>query len=143
MAYKVMDSFLRSCIRIKFLDRHNATYGRKDLFRHMVAMHGKHRYAEGVSVPRTSTGAARPPVGRWTLGKIRPIPQDAMLDRCSQMIAWSVRRLKIHCRLRKLVDVAIDFHDICWYDKDPNMKFMRYSKHKNGTHLFNTLARVT
>ena len=36
----------------------------------------------------------------------------------------------------------MDFHDVCRYDEDPDMKFMRYSKHKNGTHLFNTLASV-
>ena len=40
------------------------------------------------------------------------------------------------------MDVALDFHDICKYDEDPDMRFMRYSKHKNGTHLFNTLASV-
>ena len=67
-------------------------YDQKDLFRHMVAMRGKHGYAEGAShaedvdldgasvplaakimrrappMPRTSTGAARPSRrgdGRW------------------------------------------------------------------------------
>ena len=65
-----------------------------------------------------------------------------MLARCTQVIARSVRRLKRHGLLWKPVYVAIDFHDVCRYDKDPDMKFMRQSKHKNGTHLFNTLASV-
>ena len=62
-----------------------------------------------------------------------------MLSRCNQMMARSVKRLRRHGLLRKPVDIAIDFHDICRYDKNPDMKFMRYSRHKNGTHLFNTL----
>ena len=58
------------------------------------------------------------------------------------MIARSVKRLRRHGLLRKPVDIAIDFHDICRYDKNPGMKFMGYSKHKNGTRLFNALASV-
>ena len=118
-------------------------YGRKDLFRHLVAMRGKHGYAEGAShAEDVDRGSPPLPSGRWTLGRIRSIPEDAMLARCSHMIARSVRRLKRHGLLREPVDVAIDFHDICRYDKNPDIKFMRYSKHKNGTHLFNTLASV-
>ena len=142
-AYKAMGSLFFSCIRIKFSGRHNAMYGRKDLFRHLVAMRGKHGYAEGSSHAEDVDRSSPPlPSGRWTLGKIRSIPEDAMLVRCTHMIARSVRRLKRHGLLREPVDIAIDFHDICRYDKDPNMKFMRHSKHKNGTHLFNTLASV-
>ena len=58
------------------------------------------------------------------------------------MIARSVKRLRRHGLLREPVDIAMDFHDVCRYDEDPNIRFMRYSKHKNGTHLFNTLASV-
>ena len=142
-AYKAMGSLFFSCIRIKFSDRHNAMYDQKDLFRHLVAMRGKHGYAEGASHTEDVDRSSPPlPTGRWTLGKIRSIPEDAMLARCAQMIARSVRRLKRHGLLREPVDIAIDFHDVCRYDKDPDMRFMRYSKHKNGTHLFNTLASV-
>lgn len=38
--------------------------------------------------------------------------------------------------------MAIDFHDVGRYDRNPNMRFMRHSKYKNGTHLFNTLASI-
>ena len=142
-AYKVMGLLFFSCIGIKFSDKHNAMYGQKDLFRHLVAMRGKHGYAVGSSHVEDVDKSGKPlPSGRWTLGKIRSIPEDVMLACCSRMIARSVKRLRRHGLLRGPVDIAIDFHDVCRYDEDPDMKFMRYSKHKNGTHLFNTLASV-
>ena len=58
------------------------------------------------------------------------------------MIARSVKRLRRHGLLWGPVDIVMDFHDVCRYDKDPDMKFMRCSKHKNGTRLLNTLASV-
>ena len=118
-------------------------YGQKDLFRHMVAMRGKHGYAEGSShAEDVDRGSPRLPSGRWALGKIRSISEDAVLAGCSRMIARSVKRLRRHGLLRGPVDVAMDFHDVCRYDKDSDMKFMIYSEYKNGTHLFNTLASV-
>ena len=138
-----MGSLFFSSVKIKFSGRYNAMYGQKDLFRHLVAMRGKHGYAEGASnTEDVDRGSPPLPSGRWTLGKIRSIPEDVMLARCSQMIVRSVKRLRRHGLLRKPVDIAIDFHDICRYDRNPDMKFMRYSKHKNGTYLFNTLASV-
>ena len=65
-----------------------------------------------------------------------------MLARCDRMIMRSMRRLRRHGLFRKPVDLVIDFHDVCRYDKNPNMKFMRHSKYKNCTHLFNTHATV-
>ena len=65
-----------------------------------------------------------------------------MLVSCGRMIKCSMRRLRRHGLLRKPVDIAIDFHDICRYDVNPDMKYMRYSKYKNGTKQFNTLASV-
>ena len=65
-----------------------------------------------------------------------------MLARYDRMIMRSMRRLRCHGLFRKPVDLVIDFHDVCRYDKNPNMKFMRHSKYKNCTHLFNTLATV-
>lgn len=142
-AYKAMGSLFFSCIGISFSDRYNAMYGRKDLFRHLVAMRGKHGYAEGASRAEDVDGSSPPlPSGRWTLGKIRSVPQDKMLARCNRMITRSARRLRRHGLLRRPVTLAIDFHDVCRYDRDPDMKFMRHSKYKNGTHLFNTLASV-
>ena len=118
-------------------------YDRKDLFRHLVAMRGKHGYAESASYTEDVDRSSLPlPSGRWTLGKIRSIPEDVMLAGCTQMIARSVRRLKRHGLLRESVDIVIDFHDICRYDKNPDMKFMRHPRHKNGTHPSNTLASV-
>ena len=58
------------------------------------------------------------------------------------MIRRSAKLLRRHGLLRKPVDLAIDFHDVCRYVKNPNMKFTRHSKYKNGTHLFNTLVTV-
>ncbi len=142
-AYKAMGSLFFSCVGIKFSDRYNARYGREDLFRHLVVMRGKHGYAEGTSNVEGVDASTPPlPSGRWTLGKIRSVPEDRMMARCDRMIRRSVKRLKRHGLFRKPVDLAIDFHDICRYDKNPNMKFMRHSKYKNGTHLFNTLATV-
>ena len=66
--YKAMGSLFFSCIRIKFSGRHNAMYGRKDLFRHLVAMRGKHGYAEGASRAEDSDRSSPPPRrrgGRW------------------------------------------------------------------------------
>ena len=138
-----MGSLFFSCVGIKFSDRYNARYGREDLFRHLVVMRGKHGYAEGTSNVEGVDASTPPlPSGRWTLGKIRSVPEDRMMARCDRMIRRSVKRLKRHGLFRKPVDLAIDFHDICRYDKNPNMKFMRHSKYKNGTHLFNTLATV-
>ena len=131
------------CIGIKFSGRYNAMYGQKDLFRHMVAMRGKHGYVEGSSHAEDIDRGSPPlPSGRRALGRIRSIPEDAMLAGCSQMIWRSVKRLRRHGLLRGPVYIAMNFHDVCRYDRDPDMKFMRYSKHKNGTHLFNTLASV-
>ena len=139
-AYKVMGLFR---VGIKFSTRYNALYGPKDFFRHLVAMRGKHGYAEGSSrAEDIDPNSPNLPSGRWTLGKIRSIPEDKMLIRCGQMITRSIKRLRHHGLLRKPVDVAIDFHNICRYDKNPDMKFMRYSKHKNGTHQFNTLSSI-
>ena len=118
-------------------------YGRKDLFRHLVAMRGKHGYAEGASNVQDVDGHGPPlPSGRWALGKIRSVPEDEMLARCIRMIRRSVKRMRRRGMFRKPVDIAIDFHDVGRYDKNPHMKFMRYSRYKNGTCLFNTLASV-
>ena len=138
-----MGSLFFSSIGIIFSDRYNARYGQQDLFRHLAAMRGRHGYAEGTSNVEDVDGSTPPlPSGRWTLGKIRSVPEDRMLARCDQMIRRAVKRLRRHGLLRKPVELAIDFHDICRYDKNPNMKFMRHSKYKNGTRLFNTLATV-
>ena len=59
-AYEAMGSLFFSCVRIKFSGRHNAMYGRKDLFRHLVAMRGKHGYAEGASHTEDIDRSARP-----------------------------------------------------------------------------------
>lgn len=142
-AYKAMGSLFFSSVGIKFSDRYNARYGRMDLFCHLVAMRGKHGYAESSSNTEDVDAHSPPlPSARWTLGKIRSIPEDKMLARCNRMIARSVRRMRRHGLLRRPVDVAIYFHDVCRYDKNPDMKFMRHSRHKNGTTLFNTLASV-
>ncbi len=111
-AYKAMDSLFFSCIGISFSGRYNAMYGCKDLFRHLVAMRGKHRYAEGTShVEDVDRSNPSLPSGRWTLGKIRSVPEDRMLARYDRMITRSVKRLRCHGLLRKPVDLAIDFHD--------------------------------
>ena len=65
-------------------------------------MRGKHGYVEGSSHAEDVDRNSPPlPSGRWTLGKIRSIPEDAMLARCTQVIARSVRRLKRHGLLRQ------------------------------------------
>ena len=142
-AYKAMGSLFFSSVRFKFSDRYNAMYGKKDLFRHLVAMRGKHGYAEGSSnaecIDKNSPSL---PSGKWTRNKAETVPEDRILASCGRMIKRSVRRLRRHGLLRKPVDIAIDFHDICRYDVNPDMKYMRYSKHKNGTNLFNTIASV-
>ena len=138
-----MGSLFFSCIRIKFSNSYNAMYGQKDLFRHLVAMRGKHGYAEGASnVEQVDRQSPALPSGRWTLGKVRSVPEDEMLACCIRMIKRSVKRLRRHGMFRKPVNIAIDFHDVCRYDKNPNMKFMRHSRYKNGTCLFNTLGSV-
>ena len=130
-------------MRTEFSDMHNAMYGQKNLSGHMVAMRGKHGHAEGASHAEDIDGSGKPlPSGRWTPGRIRSIPEDAMLAGCSQMIWRSVKRLRRHGLLRGPVYIAMDFHDVCRCDKGQDMKFMRYSKHKNGTHLCNTLTSV-
>ena len=142
-AYKAMGSLFFSSIGIIFSDRYNARYGQQDLFRHLAAMRGRHGYAEGTSNVEDVDGSTPPlPSGRWTLGKIRSVPEGRMLARCDRMIRRSVKRLRRHGLLRKPVEPAIDFHDICRYDKNPNMKFMRHSRYKSGTRLFSTLATV-
>ena len=125
------------------MNRYNARYGQENRSLRLVAMRGKHGYSEGAPHVEGIDGSNTSlPPGRWTLGKIRSVPEGRMLARCDRMIRWSVKRLRRHGLLRKPVNLAIDFHDICRYDKNPNMKFMRHSRYKNGTHLFNTLATV-
>ena len=65
-----------------------------------------------------------------------------MPARCSRMIAPPVKRLGRHGLLRKPVYTTMGFHGIRRYDKNPNMEFMGYSKHRNGTRLFNAPAGV-
>ena len=84
-------------------------------------MRGKRGYVEGASHAEGVDRSSPPlPSGRWTLDKIRSMPEDAMLDRCTQMIAPSVKSLRCHGLLRKPVDVAMDFHHIRRYDRDPD-----------------------
>ena len=82
-AYNVMGSLFFPCIRIIFSDRYNTMYGQEDLFHHMVAMRGKHGYAEGASHVEGVNGSSPPLLsGRWTLGKIRSVPENRMLGHC-------------------------------------------------------------
>ena len=122
-AYRATGSPFYSCVRIKFSDGYNAMYGQKDPFCHLVAMRGKHGYAEGSSNAE-DVGRHSPslPSWRWTQNRVESVHEDRMLAGCGRMIARPVKRLRRHGLLRKPVDIATDFHDVCRYDKDPDIK---------------------
>ena len=61
------------------------------------------------------------PSGRWTLGMIRSIPPDQMLVRCTNMIRFTVRRMKKHGMLDGNLHISIDKHLMPRYDKNPDM----------------------
>ena len=115
-AFKLIGPMLVSLLQIKFSERHNALYGKADFFGRLFNMCRHAEYAETArsSDPDGGTGV---PTGRWVRDKIRPIRYDHMLKRCLRVVDRTVRRMRRHGMFRTPVDVAIDKHLVCRYDK--------------------------
>ena len=141
LGFKIIGPMLVSLLQIKFSERCNALYGKADFFGRLFNMC---RHAEYAETARSSDpdGGAGVPTGRWVRDKIRPIRHDHMLKRCLKVVDRTVRRMRRHGMFRKPVDVAIDKHLVCRYDRFDRIVNTIKSKYKRGTCNFNCLATV-
>ena len=138
-AYKIIGPVLFSLLQIKFSDRYNALYGPVHFFERLFGMCRHTEYAETAwsSDPDGGTGI---PTGRWLLDRIRHIRYDYMLKRCQAVTDRTVRRMRRHGMFREPVDIAIDKHLVCRYDRFRRIVNTIKSKPKKGTYNFNCLA---
>ncbi len=138
-AFKIIGPILFSLLQIKFSDRYNALYGPVNFFERVFGMCRHTEYAETAcsSDPDGGTGI---PTGRWLLGRIRHIRYDHMLKRCQAVTDRTVRRMRRHGMFREPVDIAIDKHLVCRYDRFRRIVNTIKSKPKKGTYNFNCLA---
>ena len=91
-------------------------------------------------VPATPDGGTGIPTGRRLLGRIRHIRYDHMLKRCQAVTDRTVRRMRRRGMFREPVDIAIDKHLVCRYDRFRRIVNTIKSKPKKGTYNFNCLA---
>lgn len=138
-AFKIISPILFTLLQIKFSSRYNALYKPIDFFERLFSMCRNTEYAESAnsSNPDDKTNI---PTGKWVLDKIRPIRYDHMLKRCQAITDRTVRKMRRHGMLREPVDIAIDKHLVCRYDKFRKIVNTIKSKSKKGTHNFNCLA---
>ena len=82
------------------------------------------------------------PTSQWILGKMKTVRRDYMLKRCQKVTDRTVRQMRRRGMFRKPVDVAIDKHLVCRYDRIDRIVNTIKSKYKRGTCNFNCLATV-
>ena len=82
------------------------------------------------------------PTSQWILGKMKTVRRDYMLKRCQKVTDRTVRQMRRRGMFRKPVDVAIDKHLVCRYDRFDRIINTIKSKYKRGTCNFNCLATV-
>ena len=138
--FKVIAPLLFSVLQIPFSTRCNVIYGPKDFFARLVEMCNNKEYAE--TAHSSSIGGKRIPTAQWVLGKIRPVRHDYMLKRCQKITDQTVHRMRRYGMFRKPVDVAIDKHLVCRYDKFDKIVNTIKSKYKKGTCNFNCLTTI-
>ena len=141
--FKIQGGVFLPYLNIGFSNWCNTQYGCADLFAHLTAMCRCGASAEGqYRESRKDPKAHCLPSGRWTLGMIRSIPPDQMLVRCTNMIRFTVRRMKKHGMLDGNLHISIDKHLMPRYDENPDMTNLVKSKHNDGTCTFDCLAVV-
>ena len=139
--FKVIGSILCTVLQIEFSTRCNALYGPAEFFGRLFEMCKNREYAE--TVHSSATGDEEEvPTAQWILGRIRTVRRDYMLKRCYNVTDRTVRRMRRHGMFRTPVDVAIDKHLVCRYDKFERIVNTIKSKYKRGTCNFNCLATV-
>ena len=137
--FKLIDSMPVSLLQIKFSERRNTLYGQADVFGRLFNMCRHAEYAETARSSDPDDGAGVL-TGRWVCDKIRDIRHDHILKRCQKMVDRTVRRMRRQGMFRMHVDIAIDKHLVCGYDKFSKIVNTIKSKYKNGTCDFNCLA---
>ena len=110
-------------------------------FGRLFEMCKNREYAE--TVHSSATGdEERVPTAQRILGRIRTVRRDYMLTRCYNVMDRIVRQMRRHGMFRTTIDVAIDKHLVCRYDKFERTVNTIKSKYKRGACNFNYLATV-
>ena len=140
-AFKAIGPILRTVLQIEFSTRCNAMYGPVEFFGRLFEMCKNREYAE--TAHSSATGAEKKtPTSQWILGKMKTVRRDYMLKRCQKVTDRTVRQMRRRGMFRKPVDVAIDKHLVCRYDRFDRIVNTIKSKYKRGTCNFNCLATV-
>ena len=116
-------------------------YGPAEFFGRLFEMCKNREYAETAHSSATG-GEKKTPTSQWILGKMKTVRRDYMLKRCQKVTDRTVRWMRRRGMFRKPVDVAIDKHLVCRYDKFDRIVNTIKSKYKRGTCNFNCLATV-
>ena len=97
------------------------------------------RCARTGSTPRLHSSATgdeeRVPTAQRILGRIRTVRRDYMLKRCYNVMDRTVRQMRRHGMFRTTIDVAIDKHLVCRYDKFERTVNTIKSKYKRNLQL--------
>ena len=140
-AFKAIGPILCTVLQIEFSTRCNAMYGPVEFFGRLFEMCKNREYAE--TAHSSATGDEKnTPTAQWILGRMKTVRRDYMLKRCQKVTDRTVRQMRRHGMFRKPVDVAIDKHLVCRYDKFGKIVNTIKSKYKRGTCNFNCLATV-
>ena len=140
-AFKAIGPILCTVLQIEFSTRCNAMYGPVEFFGRLFEMCKNREYAE--TAHSSATGAEKKtPTSQWILGKMKTVRRDYMLKRCQKVTDRTVRQMRRRGMFRKPVDVAIDKHLVCRYDRFDRIVNTIKSKYKRGTCNFNCLATV-
>ena len=140
-AFKAIGPILCTVLQIEFSTRCNAMYGPVEFFGRLFEMCKNREYAE--TAHSSATGAEKKtPTSQWILGKMKTVRRDYMLKRCQKVTDRTVRQMRRRGMFRKPVDVAIDKHLVCRYDRFDRIVNTIKSKYKRGMCNFNCLATV-
>ena len=139
--FKVIGPILCTVVQIEFSTRCNAMYGPAKFFGRLFEMCKNTEYAETVhsSAIRDEEGM---PTAQRMLGRIKIVRRDCMSRRCCNVTDRTVHRMRRHGMFRSPIDVAIDKHLVCRYDKFERIVTTIKSKYKRGTCNFNCLTTV-
>lgn len=140
-AFNIISPILFTMLQLKFSNRYNAVHGPTEFFSRLFEMCQNKEYAETANSSDPNKEKNRKiPSGKWILDKIRPIRYDYMLKRCQAVTHRTVCKMRRHGMFKRPIDMAIDKHLVCRYDKFGEIINTIKSKSKKGTSNFNCLA---
>lgn len=137
-------------LEIPFSTRYNAKWGKIDFLNMLAEMCRASKKGTATSRYEDSESDDIPtlPSAHWFFDQLKSIPPDTMLELCTVMVDYTVRRSRFTGLLRGILQMSIDLHNIAVYGKvhktgnGLDSTYCINSKRSHGTNKFYQLATI-